>query len=197
MKKFLLIISLLMLVNICNSQIKLDTSMTQQENYMLKSNAFLQYGFVIPQNLDECVLILMHKDSAQLCYFMTKTEEEAEQLGFDEYNNRLRNTWDLDNGSVIAQYFYNKKVYNTEVMKSIVLVALHRYLSTNDTNFDEIITKYKKVYKKDNAASKKRIYKQSKSRYSHHKKITKRINKERKKALKQETKEPEFDEFFD
>ena len=197
MKKFLLIISLLMLVNICNSQIKLDTSMTQQENYMLKSNAFLQYGFVIPQNLDECVLILMHKDSAQLCYFMTKTEEEAEQLGFDEYNNRLRNTWDLDNGSVIAQYFYNKKVYNTEVMKSIVLVALHRYLSTNDTNFDEIITKYKKVYKKDNAASKKRIYKQSKSRYNHHKKITKRINKERKKALKQETKEPEFDEFFD
>ncbi|MFT5305805.1 MAG: hypothetical protein ACI9N1_001709 [Flavobacteriales bacterium] len=168
------------------AQMKLDSTMTPEENFEFNCSSMLQYGTYIPSNLEECMIVLMHYGDKKLCEFQALTEEEAEKIGFDEYEIRMRTNWDLKASSVLAQYFYQKGIYSHETMTSIILVTFHRYLNKHKFEDIAVIQLMKKKYRKVEKDAYGSLIEAGKSRYRKHKKTKRRAKKERRKALKQE-----------
>jgi len=176
----LLVIIVTLLYSNVNAQLKIDTTLTPEQNYELNCDAFLRYGTYVPQNMDECIIVLLHESRAILDTFKLRTEIDAEKVGFNYENKRLRKSWYLGIHSNLSVYFYKKDVYHPETMESIILVAFHRYLNGKEYNVNDLCTHYKEV----NNSLEKQRYKELKNNYKEEGRNRKHNNKIRKTEKK-------------
>ncbi len=158
----------------------IDSTLQPEENYVLNCHPFLGYGTYVPSNLDQCIVVLQHKSIGELEEFAKLTEKEAEEIGFDEYEHRIRHSWDLEIGSVLARFFHDHEVYDPYTMESIILVALHRYLNQKEYIEEELIEAFRDKYKKQE----KSYLKGDKERRSFEKKLRKHTNRLKRKESK-------------
>jgi len=176
----LLVIIVTLLYSNVNAQLKIDTTLTPEQNYELNCDAFLRYGTYVPQNMDECIIILLHEPKAILDTFKLRNEIDAEKVGFNYENTRIRKSWYLGIHSNLSDYFYKKGVYHPKTMESVILVAFHRYLNGKGYDVNGLCLHFKEV----NKLIEKQYYKELKHNYKEEARNRKHNNKLRKSEKK-------------
>lgn len=188
----ILVLLAVLLFSNASGQLKIDTTLTPEQNYELNCDAFLRYGTYIPQNLDECLIVLLHEPKALLDTFKLRTEIDAEKVGFNFENTRLRKSWYLDIHSNLSDYFNKNDIYHPNTMESIILVAFHRYLNNKAYHLNDLCLEYKGLYitqEKEYYKKLKNNYKEESRNRKNNKKLRKTEQKIRAQREKQEIKQ--------
>jgi hypothetical protein len=169
------------------SQVRLDSSKTVEQNYQRYFHPAYIYGSIIPSNLEEAIVILMH-DSArnlqksELCLFKGDCQ-------FD-----LIRKWGLDKESLITIYFNKVGVYGSETMERIIVELFFTYLTSGKYNEKLTIESNYLKYKKKEKLAKKNYKNKTKLLL---KGRVKRVKKQKKKLKSNKRKENMHPFFID
>lgn len=193
--KYLLISILFFVFSGTQAQLKLDSTRSFEQNFYDKYHPWMRFGSFIPQNIDECMIVL--KSEPQYSRMLVYNEEEIYELLFDKGRYTLHQSWDLKAHSVLAQYFYNRGVYSVAKMEATILYCYYKLEMDCGSNFDEVIAQTAKKYKKSEKLTYKLLTKELKSELRLHRKIKRKSKKEYRKAIKMAKKGDEFDLFYD
>lgn len=177
-----------------SAQVQLDTTKTFQENYDELYHPWMRFGTFIPQNMDECMLIL--ESDIRYEEVLTYKEDEIYMKLFGDSPLAIRQNWDLKCHSALAEYFYSRGIYSFDKMNGTILLCYYKLSKTGDYDFEQTIRVVAKAYEYSEKLTYKLLKSEFKGEKRLHKKIVQKSKKEHKKVMKMQKKGAEFDDFF-
>lgn len=159
------------------SQLKIDTCISSIENLKKHTHAAYRYGNLIPRNLDEAIIILMHRPSIELNRFISLEKKDAIKKGLSGHGANLSHSWRLHQESVLTTFFNENGVYSSKTMYVIILDLLYTYIKEEKYCKSSVIQYYLDSNKKEEKKA-RRIHK---TRTNDLIKKRKKIKKENKK----------------
>jgi hypothetical protein len=102
-----------------------------------------------PKNLEEAVLYFQQSwTKTELDQFKDKSERQAVNDIHFETGTWIRNNWVRGNrDSALTSYFHTLGIYNPDDISSIILTSFHRTLNKRDIALDKQVESYKAYWK--------------------------------------------------